>query len=78
MLEKLLSICKTVFSTTAPTPQRHTQKSRQGPKGAAKATYIAVRMAMPILQVIHPKGISRYHSLTFDFTFMNFITLFIS
>lgn len=44
VLEKLLSICKTVFSTTAPTPQRHTQKSRQGPKGAAKATYIAVHV----------------------------------
>lgn len=43
VLEKLLSICKTVFST-APIPQRHTQKSRQGPKGAAKATYIAVRI----------------------------------
>lgn len=42
VLEKLLSIYKTVF--TAPTPQRHTQKSRQGPKGAAKATYIAVRI----------------------------------
>lgn len=41
-LEKLLSICKAVFRTTAPTPQRHTQKSRQGAKGAAKATYVAV------------------------------------